>query len=193
MDYQTLRSDFQELLNRNDCTETQADRFIALALRRTERLLRTPMQEATVELTLIDNKTAIPSDYLSVKNIQTSDELLPRITEHQAVNGHVGFTIQGSDFVVHNLSTDVTKITLTYYNEFNASLSDAGISSYTAVIPDVIVYGALIYAANHFVDERARSFNEMYSQLVKEVQMMADQDVLQSGASIMPMDGGGIA
>ena len=55
----------------------------------------------------------------------------------------------------------------------------------TQVAPTLLVYAALSYAADYFLDDRKQMFEASYVQIAEQMQLMALQDELQN-ASISP-------
>lgn len=184
MNYGELRTFFLDLLNRDDCTDAQADTFISMGIRRTERVLRTPLQRTLYEYTVVDpwaGSMPVPSDYLSMYSLTVNDVALRRETISKAgpqvanltaeswfiANGNIYFR---GDVVVGDI------ISVYYYNEFTQGVADTATTSYSAVLPDLITFSALIYAAIHFTDARKGEFEGMTAQLTQEIQMMSDID-----------------
>lgn len=190
MNYGELRAHFQDVLNRSDCTDAQADTFISMGIRRTERLLRTPIQKTTLEVTVDETWPGwltIPADYLSVSYVQVNDVSVPRITSGQPDGGYL---IENARF---NFKPDVTEgdvIKIVYYNEFPQGVGDNAITTYSAVLPDVIVYAALLFACDTFVDERKATFERTLAAIVDEVQTFADIDEMSGGLAMAPQGEG---
>lgn len=195
MNYGELRTLFHGLLNRNDCTDTLADSFIALGLRRVERLLRTPLQKVSYSYVIPadwDGTVAIPSDYLGMSRIRINEVPIDRITIGQVANfsGEYGFYIDGGSFYFKGLYTEGDSINFIYYGEFDSSVADATITNYTLVLPDLTVYSALVFAADYFIDARKAGYESTLTALVQEVQMMSDNEEISTGMAMTPYGGG---
>lgn len=190
MNYGELRSHFQDVLNRSDCSDQQADTFISMGIRRTERLLRTPLQKTTYEVT-VDGTwpgyLAVPADFLSISYLQVNGVSVPRITAGQPDGGYL---IENARFYFKPDVTEGDVIKIIYYNEFAQGVGDAAITTYSAVIPDVIVYAALVFACDTFVDERKMTFEGTLGQIVQEVQAFADLDEMSGGLAMAPQGEG---
>jgi hypothetical protein len=52
------------------------------------------------------------------------------------------------------------------------------------VITDLVVYAALIYAADLFVDVRKADFSNSFTEFMNEVQLMADRDEMSGGVYV---------
>lgn len=188
MDYGELKTFFTELLNRNDITETQTDLFISMGLRRTERILRTSMQRQTAEYIILDpwaGYIPVPNDYLGLHFIKVNGVTIRRLADTQAGPTQAGYTDQfyiknGKFYFQADLKlADVVEVC--YYREFIEATTSASITVYSAIIPDVIVYAALVYASDHFTDIRKMNFEETFKVLVSEVQDLSDRDEMSGG------------
>jgi hypothetical protein len=193
MNYQELRTYFRELLNRDDCTDGQADQFIQMGLRRTERVLRTPIQRRTFSYTVPaewDGRVPIPPDYLGIHQITHKGIVVPRITVQQE-GLFEGWSIKGAYFAFNGPIHPGDDIQIEYYNEFTRSPGIGITTNYSLVLTDIIVYAALVYAADFFIDMRKENFSATFAGLAQEVQLMADMDEMAgTGMVIMPYGGG---
>lgn len=195
MNYGELRTYFYDLLNRNDCTDALADTFISLGLRRIERVLRTPMQRTTVTTIIpsdFDGNLLIPSDYIGLYNISVNGVGVGRITKAQ-VDFVNGFTVDKNAFVFSPELTVGDTVEVDYYTEFNASVSDTTETAYSLIISDVVVYSALFFASDYFVDPRRDQYAATFKALAMEVQDMADNAEIMGGGMVITPYGGGIA
>lgn len=196
MNYGDLRTFFQGILNRDDCSDTLADQFIALGLRRTERSIRTPMQRTTA-ISVVpadwDRKIGIPTNFLGMYEARVNGITLQRIVNTQQ-EMYAGYWIEGVNFVFSEDNfQEGDSIEIDYYVEFDSSVTDATITNYSLIIGDVITYAALVYAASYFVDSRKADFNETFIGLVQETQAMADIDAMAGMVMAITPYGGGVA
>lgn len=192
MNYGELRAHFLDVLNRTDCTLAQANTFISMGLRRTERLLRTPIQKTVLELTLDetwDGYLMIPSDYIGFYSISVNGVPVPRIVPSQ-MGMMDGFIVEHARFRFQPDLKAGDELKLIYYNEFTQAPPDASIVDYSLVLPDLITYAALVFACDTFVDERKATFESTLTALVQEVQTMSDQEEMSGGGAITPYGGG---
>ena len=75
-----------------------------------------------------------------------------------------------------------TAFRIDYYDEF-PSLADPTDSGYLTTGPtDLVIYAALSYAGDWFVDKRAPAWEARFQSIVAEVQSQADQDALINAA-----------
>jgi len=65
-------------------------------------------------------------------------------------------------------------LTINYYSQFEPVSSDADENQLTKVGSDLLIYGALTYAADYYLDERASLFESKYQQFMDQIQSQAD-------------------
>ena len=194
MNYGELRIKLLELLNRDDCTNAQADTFISMGLRRVERLLRTPIQKTTAEITVDGAWTGsyqLPSDFLGVYTVAVNDIPISRITRSQTDRLN-GFRIEGARVYFYPDLQEGDEIEFVYYNEFLRGVADDTLTDYSVVLTDIAIYAALTFAGDHFEDARLDRWEGRLGSLVQETQMMADIDEMSGGGMMITPYGGGI-
>ena len=191
MNYGELKDYFLELLNRNDITDIQTDRFISLGLRRIERLLRTPLQRTSITFTVPtdwDGGFGVPDDYLGFYYLKVNDIPVNRITANSAGKPYPGtpseFYMDRGKFMFRPTLSESDVIDLGYYQEFAQGVTSTSVTNYSVVLGDLVVYAALIYAADFFVDVRREGFKATFIDLQNEVQLMADQDEMSGGVYV---------
>lgn len=196
MNKSEIRTQVLALLNRNDCTNATADSFIDLALGRIQRTLRiAPMerQQVIISNDVGDNLITIPQDFLSMKYIWAGSRMLEYrdlATFLNLVDGtgapEVYTRIRGG-LMVKPRPPVGTEINVIYYGEFDPLTTDNSENALTNVAPDLLIYGALSFAADFFFDERKPLFDERYSTIYAELEeqsRMVEWD--QSTMSIQP-------
>lgn len=179
-----LRAYFKELLNRSDCTDIQADQFINLGIRRLERILRVPTMERRIVYTSSgDGVYPIPNDYLELIGLFHANRRLERVTSSDAFlrpdsGDPAVFWREGPNYIVRPKPASGEEVVLIYYGEFE-ELGDEGYETFeSAVYPDAIIYSALTFAADFFIDERKPLFVDSLSQALTEIQASAEKDAL---------------
>jgi len=180
-----LRTHFKELLNRSDCTDALADTFISQSITRLERNLRIPAMEKTHTYTISSSTTelTIPVDFLEIIGLHHGNTNLSRLSLAKFIEAEAGnengtpkfFCRQVDKFSIYPYPTSGSAI-LTYYASLPALVADSDTNSLTAVASDMIVYGALVYAADYFLDERGQLFEGKFQQGVGEIQSYAHDD-----------------
>jgi hypothetical protein len=180
-----LRTHFKELLNRSDCTDALADTFISQSITRLERNLRIPAMEKTHTYTISSSTTelTIPVDFLEIIGLHHGNTNLSRLSLAKFIEAEAGnengtpkfFCRQVDKFSIYPYPTSGSAI-LTYYASLPALVADSDTNSLTAVASDMIIYGALVYAADYFLDERGQLFEGKFQQGVGEIQSYAHDD-----------------
>ena len=96
------------------------------------------------------------------------------------------FVRQQSTLNVHPQPTSGSLV-LYYYAEFEAMTANSDENALAAVAPDLIIYAALTYASDYYLDERAALFETKYNQFLSEIQEQANDQEMNGGIqSIQP-------
>lgn len=190
MDHTELRDYFKLVLNRNDCTDEDADKFISMGVRRVDRSIRTPLQKKTVNHTVTGtwSPIIIPNDYLSLISLRVDGLPIRRgsTTEFGDDEGvPTEFIFQNGLLLINPKPSDGSVVEFTYYSTLPFTPDEAGYSAASLSIPDLIIYAALVYASDAFVDLRKPDFEASYKQLFVEVQNMADADEMSGSNMVM--------
>lgn len=192
MNYGEMRNLFHGILNRNDCDDDLADTFISLGLRRTERLLRTPLQETRI-IGIIQPDwmgwMLVPQNFLGLKEVRRNGKVIDRVTTRQSEN-HRGFGIKNGAFFFYPDLKEGEEFEIVYYSEFLTHADEEDITRYSLTLPDLITYSALSFAGDYFVDERKATWNETYAALISEVEMMDSITEMEGGLFISPIGEG---
>ena len=189
-----IRTHFKELLNRSDITDSLADTFISQSITRIERTLRIPPMERRQAIT-IDAQVShvvVPNDLLEMIDVYYAFTVLSRIPLHEMLSmkdvGQTGtprhFSIQGENLLLYPEPT-VGTLTISYYGEFTAMTSDSDENALAKTASDIIIYGALGYAADYYLDERAQTFDGKFGQMMTEIQEQANEAEQSGGLMIM--------
>ena len=174
-----IRTQVLALLNRNDCDDATADTFIDLALSRIQRTLRIAPMEQQQNYTsndVGDNLLTLPADFLSMKYIWSGQDMLEfrdygtflRLSESQGAPKY--YTRVRGGLLVKPIPPVGTPISLIYYGEFDDLTTETSENSLTNFAPDLLVYGALSFAADYFVDDRRELFEGRYGSIYNEVE-----------------------
>ena len=196
MNYGDLKNHFEALLNRSDITASLVTTFIDQGISRIQRQLRTPMNEKKVNYT-IGSKTSyvtLPQDFLEIIALYQDQYELQRMTVSQYRErnkaGEEGipryFMREQQRLYLYPVPSTGT-LSLYYYCDFPQLVNNADENDLTAVAPDLVIYAALTFAADYYLDERAQIFEQKYVQFLTEVQEQANDQELQGGSnSIQP-------
>lgn len=182
-----LRAYFKEILNRSDCTDEQADRFIGLGVRKLERTLRVPTLERSH--TYISDGTgsfAIPANYLAIIGLFHKDRRLERVSGSDAFRFPSDscpsvFWREGPYLKVRGYPPSGDEVVLRYYGEFEEFGNDNYETVEMAVYPDAMVYAALLFAADFYMDERKPFFETEFNRILLEIQASAEADEFKGG------------
>jgi hypothetical protein len=95
------------------------------------------------------------------------------------------FYRDGGNFMVGPYPPAGTVCYIAYYQDASGLSASTDHNWLTDACPDLLIYGALCYAADFYLDERSAGFESRFNQILSDVQLMAIQDEL-TGASISP-------
>jgi hypothetical protein len=196
MNYGELKSHFNDLLNRSDITSALTTRFIDQGIARLQRQLRTPMSERVLEVTITaqTETLTLPSDFLEIISLYHGAKELERISmrRYRGLSASVQtgspqyFTRQAEKLFIYPQPTSGTLV-LYYHAELPALSADSDENVLTQSASDLIIYSALTYAADYYLDERATIFENKYLAFLTELQEQANDQELQGGTqSILP-------
>jgi hypothetical protein len=196
MNYGSIRTHFKALLNRSDITDSLANTFIEQGITRIQRSLRVPSMEKKINYGFFSETTRInlPSDFLEAIDLYYDHTALTRLpmAEMAAIKqgNEVGTPAyfareQGALLVYPHPASG--EITLNYYATFTPMVADADESILAATASDLIIYSALTYAADYYLDERSPVFTDKYLGFMTEIQEQAnDEETSGTLQSIRP-------
>lgn len=194
MNYGDIKTHFKDVLNRSDITDAQAVRFITDGIGRIERQLRTPMNEKVKNYTLTVQTSSItlPADFIETVSLYHSDREIRRVPMGQfralVNNTYAGkpdvYTRLQQDILLHPQPSDGT-ITLYYYGSFDTMSADSDENILAAAAPDLIIYAALTYASDFYIDERTDQFEAKYQRFLTEVQEQANDQEMAGGTLVI--------
>lgn len=181
MNYGDIRTQFQSILNRSDCSNTLADTFLNQAMLRASRDARVSQQEDFATATVGSPWLGfpVPSDLRQVISFSADGKPM----SHRTLDKYLNLTYNSPDTGTPLYYTRVkdyyqfwptpatdTVLNLYYYGAFEDFANDNDETELSAISWDLLVYGALSYAADHFIDERAEAFENRYMQILDSVQ-----------------------
>lgn len=194
MNYGELKTHFNALLNRSDITPTLTTTFIDQGIGRIQRQLRVPMMEKTKKFVLTSQTAsiALPSDFLEIISIYHSTSELERIPlkRFRELTGrtHVGiprYFCRVQEAVQFFPQPADGELILYYYGEFDNLTQDTDTNILTAVASDLVLYSALTFASDYYLDERAAVFENKFTQFLSEIQEQANDQELNGGIQVM--------
>lgn len=190
-----IRDQFKKTLGRNDIDNDLADTFIDQAVSRIQRTLRVPAMEQIAPYTTVADQKSIllPEDFLSMKFIYCGElelQYLPIgrfLAKGQCFGTPMFYTRVGAELKLFPLPLLGTELNLSYYAEIPDLAEDNSTNFLCAIAPDLLVYGALCFAADHFVDDRKLAFEDGFKRIYNE---LVEQSLLvemeQSGMQLAP-------
>jgi hypothetical protein len=204
MNYNDIQTQFLGLLNRRDCTTTQAQAYIQTALQRVQRELRVPAMEKAVIATVAAGYAGliIPQDFLELINIiplmtnggteQTDMKRLEKCDISTALVKSINTGIprqyarQGGVWILGAAPVLGDTIRIDYYAELGALVNPTDTNVVTLIAPDLLYYAALGYAGDFFVDKRKADWEARYQQILADLQDQADEDEQHGAAAVQP-------
>lgn len=196
MNYGQIKSHFNDLLNRGDITTALTVQFIESGISRIQRSLRTPMQEKilTVSISGVTSSLTLPADFLEIVSLYYEQYELQRVPmkkfrelNHGNVTGNpTHFTREGANLLLYPRPA-TGNLVLYYYAEMPALVNDSDETPLTQVASNLIIYSALTFASDFYLDERGALFESKFNQLMLEHQEMANDQEMNGGTqSIQP-------
>jgi hypothetical protein len=202
MNYGQVKAQFQAVLNRRDITPTLTENFVQQAIQRAQRVLRVPAMEKSVEIETPANELSVdvPGDLLGVINILWQDssgywhklsrrDLGYVYSQRQMVGNAAYYAREGGVFVLAPQPITAGKIRIDYFCNFANLSADADTNWLTEIAADVIIYGALSFAADYYLDNRRDAFEQRFVAALDELLTQMQLDELSAGAAISPAYG----
>lgn len=195
MNYGEAKAQFQALLNRRDITPSLVTSFMNSSLQRVQRVLRIPAMEKAVIITVgsdFDGLT-IPGEFLQLISLTANGTQLRQGSLDEVLQLQEG--VEGNPQLFHRLlnkfivgpsPVNGTKFRMDFIGDFGDITSDADEPTILEIAPDLVIYGALVFAANYYLDQRAQTFETTFQTLLSEYQAQAYDDALGGGAAISP-------
>ena len=189
-----LRVHFKDLLNRSDITDTLADTFVDQSISRIQRTLRVPSMEKQMSYTIVDKAAFLflPNDFLEIIDFYYDSTSLTRLPFRDIMQlrdgGESGtpkfFAREGGSLVIYPYPSSGS-VKLNYYGEFAEMTADTDENNLAASSSDMIIYGALSFASDYYLDERGPLFEQRFMQLLTEVQEQANDAEMSGTVQVM--------
>jgi hypothetical protein len=184
MIYSEIRTQFKAILNRRDCTDGLADTFLDQALIRCSRELRITGQEVYDSYTVVNPFVgyAVPADIkqLIALTVTTTDGKERKISpmplsrflelETEATGVPEFYCRIDGYFKFKPVPPVDTVLNLYYYGEHEAFTGDNDSTPLSLIASDLLIYAALSYASDYFMDDRGQAFEGRYEQIKQAVQ-----------------------
>lgn len=189
MAYVDVKNQFLGLLNRRDITPSLTDTFMGFGIQRIQRELRVPAMEKLISVTMDGTASfSVPGDLLEVISIHTNSQVnhkklrrvdLQTILDFAQVPGQPQYYYRETGtFTVGPYPPSGTIIWLNYYADVSQLSADTDTNWLTEVAPALLIYAALAYSADYYLDDRKAMFETSYQQIADQLVSMAQQDEL---------------
>jgi hypothetical protein len=178
-----IRNQIKGLLARNDTTDSIIDNFIDMAVAKIQRTLRVPAMEKMLITTAAAEEPQIlvlPNDFLRLKHLYLSNASRNWPIEYKDVTSFMqmpdapGNTpkyytrVQGT-LLLKPAPAAGTQITMVYYGEIPDLVADTDSSWLSDIAPDLLIYTALAFAADYYIDDRKEAFSSVAEQAFREL------------------------
>jgi hypothetical protein len=181
MNYGDLKTHFTEVLNRSDISTVLTERFIDQGLARIQRSLRVPFMEKQRNYT-ISSSTQSRDLYHSTGTTleRVSMETMQALRANSLTGNPTKYAREQAELLIYPYPSDGT-VTLNYYGELEAFVSDSTETTITKVAPDLVIYAGLTFAADFYLDERSPLFEAKYKAFLEELQEQSNDQELNGG------------
>ena len=186
MSLQSVIDTFTTILNRDDCTAAQAQIFVLQALSRIQRDCRLPSMERTLIITPTGttNMFPVPTDLIQPIDVLVQDVTSGRfqaltkksyreLLKYDPTDRPKVYARNQTQIWIAGSVGAGQQIMFIYYGNFSPFATINDDNEMTASTPDLIVYGALSYAADNFEHPSAQAWEARYQAIKAEVMAMA--------------------
>ena len=193
MAFVDVKNQFLGLLNRRDITPSLTNTFMQFGIQRIQRELRVPAMEKLADFVTDGSASvAVPGDYLEMISIYTTDTTSHKrlvrtdaqtILDYSQIPGNPHYYSRiGGSFVIGPVPPSGTNIFIYYYADASALVADSDTNWLTEIAPTLLIYAALSYSADYYLDNRKQMFEASYQQVADQLQNMALQDELENAS-----------
>ena len=198
MQYSEIKTMFTGILNRRDITASQITTFMGLGAQFCSRKLRVPFMETLLPHTTDGTRNIpVPADFLEIIAIYVddttngSDKLerrdLQTVLRYAATAGTPKYYCRvGANFVVGPVPAEDQTIYVNYYATPATLVDDTDTNWLTENAPTALVYSALLYAADYYLDDRKKAFADTLAMDLMDVQENYTREEFNN-ASITPL------
>ena len=193
MAYVDVKNQFLGLLNRRDITSSLTDTFMQFGIQRIQREIRIPAMENL--LAVATDGTAsfqVPGDLLEIISLHTNDATmhnklvradLQTILDYAQIAGSPKYYYrEGTTISIGPYPPANSLVYIHYYKNADTLSADTDTNWVTEVVPTLLIYAALSYSADYYLDDRKGMFEQSYMQIADQIQQMALQDELQNAS-----------
>lgn len=189
MNYAQIKAHFLDHLDRSDCTDAQADRYLTEAADVIQRVLRVPSLER-YERTTIEQATdrvLIPADFMETIGVFVNDREIAKGTVGQLMRlptqgRPTHYTRVGGDLIVRGSLLPGDEIVIWYYGEISP-VDGAGENELTSFAPDLWRFRALADAGDFYNHEKTADWEGQFSGRLDTIRQQA-MDTEWSGGTL---------
>lgn len=192
MNYGELKNQFQELLNRSDCSDSLVVTFLRQGFSRLQRELRIPPMEREVNIVAESpmESVQLPNDFLEMRDVLVGDRPLEKLSLRQIVTKPTGgfpsyYTRRGDHLVFRPYIPTGQKVDLLYYGEFGPMEADTDVNELSLIAPDLCIYAALSYAGDFFDLDKRVEWEGRYEQIRDELNGQAEREEMNGGSMMI--------
>lgn len=189
-----LRAQFLARLNRDDCTAELADSFISEGLLRIGREVRARFMETTLAVDTAADVSAfpIPADYAETIDVIANGWPLTRKSYREMLRLNVAGTAcpsiyarQGSTIFVRGIVPAGGELSLIYHAKPAALVADGDTNTVTLNASDLLLYAALVPAADHFQQDKLAEWEARYALVKGELATEVSQEEAVGGSQVV--------
>jgi hypothetical protein len=201
LSYNTMKADFEAILDRDDLTDAQADIFMQQGISRIQRDCRLPSMERAQLITATDNPMSqfpVPTDLIQIVDILVPREgssvgqmrPLKRVAYRKLMEydqtdfPKVYARYQTLIYLAGALPTN-QQLQFLYYGNFSPFATPDSDNELSASTPDLAIYGALSYAGDYFEHPLAAQWEARYQAIKAEVEAMAIDLETEGGVAVI--------
>lgn len=179
-----FKTEFMAVLNNRLCTTTLRDLFINQGLLRIRRELRSRVIEADETFTVADPYTGVPlpDDYEELRDLIFDGSQLPKrdlttVLQLALQTGRpIAYARQGDKWLLGPQPVVDDEIEILYYASADIPSTDGASNSFLNTHNDLLLFAALSFAGEHFVDRRLERWEGRFQ---STMQAINDKAVLE--------------
>ena len=197
MAYSDVLSDFTTILNRDDCSPSQAATFLQQAQRRIQREVKLPSMERQ-RLIVAQGPLeyfTVPPDLLQIIDVYADSlfgqaRALERMSFRELctipkVFGPQAYARLENTIQVRGVVPQGGGVELLYYGAVGSLVNPTDDNEITSSCPDLLVYGALSFAGDNFEHPSAIAWEQRYQAILTQVQNDATALDSTGGPAVM--------
>lgn len=195
MNFGEAKTYLRSLINRKDISDALASQFIQQAQDRVERQARTASMQKLVALTPVSGTADtfdLPDDFLALIDVYSEDREAERVDMHQFIRYPAELAGKPCVFVQIGKQLKVRpwpssgSLPLHYYAAEPRLGAESSSNEWTKAYSDVLTYGAAVFAAHHYEDERLDQFEAMFQTLLGELKDRAWEEDFSGPLRLQP-------